>query len=128
MTSAAPLTPFVWNSECLIVWGDPPFTKSFDPPVFTAPVCTDVGNIWLYSLVESSGNPNEEEFHITVDGINNEIVIEALAAGSGSDTYGFTVYYQAPDGFIGSFTFSVSVVDAAGSCNDPTLTPSVTVD
>ena len=95
--------------------------------MFIAPTCTDVGNIWLYSLV-TSDNPDEKKFHISADGINNQIVVEAMAAGSGTDIYDYTAYYQSPDGFIDSFTFSVPVADAAGSCRNPTLTPSVPVD
>ena len=37
------------------------------------------------------------------------ITVEALASGfvNGNITYAFIIYYKSPDGFVGSFEFSV---------------------
>ena len=76
--------------------------------------------MWNYSLDKASG-VNEKEFKIAIDGINNIITAEGLS-GSGSSSYTYTAYYTSPDGYQGSFQFTIPVGNTS-SCSNPTLTP-----
>ena len=96
----------IW--DCTLRWGSGLLYRKFDSPQIISPACTDT--VWIYWL-EPQEKFDDENFKIGVDSINNVITVEALASGfyNGDVIYPFKVYYKSPDGFVGSFDFSVEI-------------------
>ena len=66
------------------------------------------------------GSKSHDNFSIGIDGINNLITVEALAAGSGDQDYQYRAYFMAPDGTSFSFDFTVMIRSTTTCPCEPT--------
>ena len=79
--------------------------------------------MWNYWL-EALSSVDYSQLSISIDGISNEISIDAHADGSGSQNFNFRAHYVPPYGFDSTyyFDFSFNVESISANCLDPVLT------